>query len=773
MFITMNFNTKRLVLRGLFLLGSLGVFGGVLAQSGMGKTSQMSDQQIIQLWQQTQKAGMSESDVMKLLVQRGMSAGDVNTFKKRLLELQTSSKSKFSNQNIIKDTTSFLRDTTWVFEVPAVKKNKNYYGFDFFNNPNINFTPNFNLSTPANYVLGPNDELTLTITGMNELTNTSTITREGNYELPHAGLVSLQGLTMEQATARIKKKLTMAYPALASGKTQLIVTLGNLRSIRITIIGEAQSPGDYTVSALSSFFNVLYLSGGPAENGSLRKIELIRSNKVVETIDFYQFLQKGMMQKELRLQDQDVIRFPLYQKRVSMHGEVKRPAVYELLEKETLTDLINYAGGLGDEAFKSVAKIGQISDAERKVRDVPEADFSYYIPRNADSVVFEKVLTRFTNRVMIQGAVYRPGNYELTEGLTLLQLIQKAKGVRDDAFLNRAYIKRLLPGNAERAFVSFDVKALLSGSQNDIPLFREDSVVISMQDDVRDVLSITIGGNVRNPGTFQFRQGISLEDVILMAGGFTNDAANHKVEISRLEKNRTDTLANQLLNILTVEVDANLGNTGSKTLLQPLDYVFVPKLLNYQSLGGVKVRGEVLYSGDYAFERRDETIQDVIKRAGGISPYASMNDVQVFRNNLRVATNLLSADNMDANKFLLLPNDSIYIPRNEPFVEVKGAVFNPQIISYESKRFTDYISDAGGVTDNGNLRKAYIQYSNGLSKKIHHFLFFRRYPKVTAGSKIIIPEKSPNEKRGLSILEISTLTGTLATVISLIAVLRR
>lgn len=757
------------LLAGLLLL----VQWSVMAQSSNTRIGQLSDQQLTQLWQQTQKEGMSESDVMKVLVQKGLSMGEVNEIKKRIVGLQASNPAKFSKKNIIKDTASFMRDSTWVYEVPAIKKTTPYYGFDFFNNPNINFAPNLNMSTPANYVLGANDELTLTISGMNENTNTAVVTREGNYEIPRAGLVNVQGLTIEQAKAKIKKKLLMAYPALASGRTQLHLSLGNVRTIKVTIIGEAQSPGDYTVSSLSSFFNVLYLSGGPSDAGSLRKIELIRANKVIETIDFYQFLQKGMMNKELRLEDQDVIRFPLYHKRVSLHGEVKRPAIYELLDTETLTTLINYAGGLGDEAFKEVAKIGQVGSKERLLKDVPAADFSYYIPRNADSVVIEKISPRYANRVIINGAVYRPGNYELTDGLTVLKLIQKANGIRDEAFINRAYIKRLLPGNAERAFVAFNVKDILSGTVADIPLFREDSVVISTQDDMKDILSFTIGGNVRNPGTYQFRKGISLEDAIFMAGGFTNDAANHKVEISRLEKNKADTLANQLLNLIKVEVDANLANPSSKMLLEPLDYVFVPKLLNYQSLGSVKLRGEVLYTGNYALERRDETVQDVIKRAGGISPNASLANAQVFRNNLRVATNLFADDNTNGEKFLLLPNDSIFIPRSEPFVEVKGAVFNPQIISFNSGRFTEYISDAGGVTENGNLRRAYIQYPNGLNKKIRRFLFIRSYPKVIAGSKIIVPERNPNEKRGLSILEISTLTGTFATLISLIAVLRR
>jgi protein involved in polysaccharide export with SLBB domain len=309
----------------------------------------------------------------------------------------------------------------------------------------------------------------------------------------------------------------------------------------------------------------------------------------------------------------------------------------------------------------------------------------------------------------------------------------------------------------------------MTGTAMDIPLLKEDSVFILAKDSLQDIPTISVGGNVRAPGVFQYRQGMSLEDVILMAGGFTNAAATHKIEINRLERNKADTLANRLLNIIKVDIDSSLHNAAAKTPIEALDYVFVPRLLNYTSLGSVKLRGEVLYSGDYALEKRDETIQEVIRRAGGISPYASMSDAQVYRGNLRVATDLLASG---GSKFQLLPDDSIYIPRSEPFVEVKGAVFNPQIISYESSNFLSYISDAGGVTDKANLRKAYIQYSNGINSKIHHFLFFRIYPKVLAGSKIIVPEKPEGARRGLNIVEVSALTGSLSALIGLISILR-
>ncbi len=773
----MNLNTPKKIASFLFVLISILLSNISFSQNTslpslqMGKVNQMSDQQIIQIWQQSQKAGLSESDAMKMLVKKGMNPSEVNNFKKRLVQLQGGSKSKFSTATIIKDTADFLKDSSWVFEIPQVKKKSNYYGYELFSNPNISFEPNLRIATPRNYVLGADDEIMINYTGLNEASTETKISPEGTIQIPYAGVISLNGLTIEQATQKIKSKMTMAYPALASGRTQVFLTLTNLKTIRIAVIGETERPGNYQVSSLASFFNVLYLANGPSENGSLRKIELIRNNRVMETIDFYSFLEKGLL-KEIRLEDQDIIRFPPYVKRVSLNGEVKRPAIYELLEKETLGELIQFGGGLTEGAVKDVAKVVQMGDKEMKMRDIAVTDFNYFIPRNGDSVFFEKILPRFTNRVILSGAVYRPGNYELTDQLSLSKLIKKADGIKEDAFLNRGYIKRRTV-KAEREFLSFNPKEILNGKQADIMLLREDSVFILSKDSLQDVPTITVGGNVRSPGTFQFREGISLEDVILMAGGFTNDAANHKVEISRLEKNKADTLANKLIDRITLDVDSSLQNQSSRTLLKPLDYVFVPRLLNYRNLGIVKIRGEALYAGDYTLEKRNETVQEVINRSGGISPFASITDVQVFRKGLRVGTTLLSDGSGHQEKFLLQPDDSIYIPKKDPFVEVQGAVFNPQILSYGSDNFMSYISDVGGITDKGNLKKAYIQYSNGISRKIHHFLFFRRYPKVLPGSKIIVPERTESLRKGISVIEVSTLLGALAALVSVISILKK
>ncbi|MEN9685665.1 MAG: hypothetical protein RLZZ28_1451 [Bacteroidota bacterium] len=756
-------------------LMAIGYCPGIQAQSSSptGRVGQMSDQQIMQLWQQTQKAGMSESDVMKQLVSRGLSASDVTGFKQRLVQLQGQSKSKTGIQKInIKDTASFLADSSWIVAIPKIRKISPYYGFDFFSAPNISFEPNFSTSPPKTYILGPGDAITVTVTGVNEASISDKISRDGNFQMPYIGIVNLSGLTIDQAIQKLRSKMKTAYPALSTGKTSLFLTVDNVKSINISIIGEAELPGKYTVSALADFFNVLYLSGGPSENGSLRKIELIRNNKVIDTVDFYEFLQKGILHKDLKMENQDVIRFPVYTKRVALTGAVKRPSIYELLEKETIADLIRYSGGFGDNAYKASLKIVQMGDREKKIRDIGTADYNYIIPHNADSVNIESILSRFENRVILTGAVQRPGNYELTNGLTLSQLIKKADGLREDAFVNRGYIKRTKIEGAEKQFLAFDVKKITTGAEQDIVLVKEDSIYIIAKDSLQDIPTIRVGGNVREPGVFQFRKGLSLEDAIMLAGGFTNEAATHKVEISRLDRNKADTLSNKLVDLFTVNVDSSLQNPALKTVLEPMDYIFVPRLLNYRNLGGVRLRGEVLYTGDYALERRDESIQELIARAGGPTPYASLSNAQVYRNNLRVASTILSEEGKQQYRFLLLPGDSIFIPRNEPFVEVKGEVYNPQILRFKSNRFLSYISESGGITDKGNRKKAYVQYSNGVTRTIHHFLFFKNYPKVHPGSKIIVPEKTPGERKGLSIVELSALTGILTGIVSMIALLK-
>ncbi len=735
------------------------------------KLDQLSDQQILQIWQKSKNSGASESEGLSQLVNMGMDPSEINGFKKRLLKIQSITKiNNTGAKNIIKDSAIFMQDSTWVDEIPRFKKRTRYYGYEYFSNPTPILQPDLRVATPQNYILGPGDELSISIYGANVKEMDAVVSPEGTVLLEYKGFVSVTGLTIEDATKKFKSKLATIYPSLNNGGSKLTVTLSKIRSIRVTVIGEAEFPGDYVINAQAGFFNVLYLSNGPTINGSLRKIDLIRNNKVIDSVDFYSFLQKGMLEKNIRLQDQDVIRFRPYQKKLILSGEVRRVGIYELLEKETLADGLQYAGGLTPSAVKDLSKMVQNDIRSLTVKDVAIADFGYTIPHNGDSVFIDKILPVFTNRVVLEGAVYRPGNYELSPQLSVASLIKKADGLREGAFANRAYIKRNRP-NLEPTLISFNIKNVLAGTEPDIVLMKDDSVFIAKTDALQNNATISVGGSVKNPGIYAYRRGMQIEDLILLANGFNSDAANHKVELSRLTKNKSDTLANQLLVVTQVDIDSSLLNIKGDHFLEPYDYIYVPQLLNYRNLGSVLLTGEVLYAGAYALEKRNETVQEIISRAGGITPFASMSDVQVYRSGLRVATDFLSKENNKTQKFLLQPGDSIHIPRNETFVEVKGAVFNPQILDFDSNSFLYYISSSGGVTDKGNLKKAYVQYSNGINRKIKHFLFFRNYPKIYPGTKIIVPEQTEGVKKGLNVIEISAITGTLTALVSLISIL--
>ncbi|MEX8548393.1 MAG: SLBB domain-containing protein [Mucilaginibacter sp.] len=745
------------------------------------KVSQLSDDQITQAWKKLQDSGISEQDAYKLLAQRGMPATEVEELKNRVTLLGLNKKTPIKTASSAeKKNIDFSRSINDSVSVPkpvkplpplAAAPVLNVYGTDFFNQAAIRFEPNFNVATPKGYVLGPGDEVIVLVTGLNESSVRTKISPEGNLQIPYAGIVYVNGFTIEQATSLIRNKMTKVYPALRSGQTQLTVNLGNTRSIKITIVGEVKTPGTYTLSSLATLFNALYNSGGPNANGSLRYIELIRNNKSYKTVDFYTFLQRGLLDGNVRLEDQDVIRIPVYKKRVGISGEVKRPAIYELKETEQLDDLIRYAGGYTDIAYKGIAKVDQINTLEREVKDVPANLFSNYIPHNGDLVQIGAITNRYTNRITLEGAVYRPGTYELTAGFTLAELLKTAQGLKPEAYMERGYIKRTLP-NLEKDFIAFKPSDIISG-KNDVPLLRDDSVIVQDRTAFTSNQKITVNGYVRRPSILTFRKGIKLADAIAMAGGFNEEAADHHVEISRIIKNESDSVANQLVSTFIVNMDDK--NSSQDVELQPLDYINVPRLVNYRSLGNVSVKGEVLFPGDYAVQKRDETATDFLKRAGGITPYGSVENTQVYRNGVRVNLELAAknADRKNNKNMVLLPGDSVFVPRVISYVEVSGAVNNPQFVSYNGRRFRYYINSAAGLTENARLKGAYIKYPDGLNRPVRHFLFFRNYPSVKPGSKIIVPVKTPKAlKIGFGDLAV-IIAPVLTALVSLFAILHK
>ncbi|MDB5002321.1 MAG: hypothetical protein JWQ34_546 [Mucilaginibacter sp.] len=744
------------------------------------KVSQATDEQITQAWKKLQDSGLSEQEAYSMLAKNGVPTEEVQAFKDRVTLLGLNKKASVTKAvpSTEKQKTGSSRDIIDLvikpkpFELPHTNTKQpvlEVYGTQFFKQA-ITFEPNFSIATPKSYVLGPGDKVLILLTGLNEKNLESIVTPDGNLQIPFAGLVHVNGFTIEQATSLIKSKMTKIYPGLSSGQTQLIVNLGTTRSIKVTVKGEVKTPGSFTLSSLATFPNALYNSGGPSANGSLRYIKLIRNNKLYKTIDFYNYLQNGIQDGDIRLEDQDVIQIPVYKKRVSISGEVKTPAIYELKENEHLDDLIKYASGYTDIAYTGIAKVDQINDLQHEVKDVPANLFSNYTPHNGDKIQIGAITNRYTNRVVLEGSVYRPDVYELTAGLTLSQLLKLAQGLKPEAYMERGYINRTLP-NLEKQSIPFNPAEILSGV-NDIPLLREDSVVIMDRGAFISNQKVTVSGHVKRPSIITYRKGLKLADVIAMAGGFADEAADHHIEINRVIKNESDSVANQQVNTFVVDMangkDANIE-------LEPMDVINVPRLVNYRSLGDVVVRGEVVFPGEYPVQKRNETALEFLQRAGGVTPYGSMENAQVYRNGVRVNLDLAAKTNVpEANKnMILLPGDSVYVPRVISYVEVSGAVNNPQYISYNGRRFKYYINAAAGTTENARLKGAYIQYPDGLNQPVRHFLFFRHYPKVKPGSKIVVPEKTPDNKIKIGFGDLGSIAAALTALVSIVAILHK
>ncbi len=746
------------------------------------KVSQASDEQITQAWKKIQESGIAEEDAYKLMAARGIDAEQIQAFKDRVTLLGLNKKAVPKSTGTEKQKTGSSRDIIDLVVRPkpldkltvgdTAKQALEIYGTEFFKQA-ITFEPSFSIATPKGYVLGPGDKVIILVTGLNEKSIEATVTPDGNLQIPLAGLVYVNGFTIEQATSLIRTKLTRVYPGIGSGQTNLTVNLGTTRSIRVTVKGEVKTPGSYTISSLATLPNALYHSGGPGANGSLRYIKLIRGNKLYKTVDLYSYLQSGIQEGNIRLEDQDVIQIPVYKKRVSISGQVKNPAIYELKDDEHLDDLINYAGGFTDIAYTGIAKVNQVNDLQYGVKDVPANVFANYTPRNGDRVSIGALTNRYTNRVVLAGAVYRPDVYELTAGLTLSQLLKLAQGLKPEAYMERGYINRTLP-NLEKTQLSFKPAEILSG-QNDIPLLREDTVVIMHREAFTPNQTVTVSGYVRRPSIIPFRKGVRLADVIATSGGFADEAADHHVEINRVIKNESDSVANQQVTTFVVDMSAKTGGRNDIEL-EPLDVINVPRLVNYRALGNVSVTGEVVFPGDYPVQKRNETASEFLQRAGGVTPYGSIENTQVFRNGVRVNLDLArNANKAEAGKtMILLPGDSVYVPRVVSYVEVSGAVNNPQYITYKGRSFKYYINAAAGVTENARLKGAYIQYPDGLNQPVKYFLFFRNYPSVKPGSKIVVPEKKPDiNLLKLGFGNIGGIAAAMTALVSIVALLRK
>ena len=583
------------------------------------KVDALTDAEIAQIKAQINQAGVSIDMLESQTIAKGMSPVEFAKLRARLASSKAGTK---SGSPLIKRTitSKSLDEKETTTKASVIKINPLIYGSELFANEN-GFGENQNIATPLNYEVGTNDVLKLVVYGVQEYSSDLDVSKEGTVLIDNVGRVKVAGLTIEAATTRIKQQMAnTAYPSLRSGESKLALTVGDTRTIQVTIIG-AQRSGNYNVSSLSTILNALTEAGGPNEIGSYRNIELIRNNKLFKKIDLYAFMQNGDQSQNMGLKDRDVIRVPAYKGRVEIKGQVKRPGIFEINgTAENFNQFLQYAGGFDDTAYTAWVKVIQKNDKEKSVKDLGAKEFASYQPQGGDIIQVSKILDRFQNRVKLSGAVFRPDVYELTEGMRISDLIQKADGLKEDAYVGRAQLIRLKP-NLLKELVSINLgKALQKGSEENIYLQREDELYINSIVDLRDSLTVDLLGEVRNQGRFNYVDSMTVKDLILMAGGFKYEASK-QIEVARLIQNDGGTVANnKVATIFSTVVNGDLSfNPGQENfVLQPMDVVTITKKVGYTNPEVVSITGQVNNVGKYTLSSRVERVSDIVKRAGGL-----------------------------------------------------------------------------------------------------------------------------------------------------------
>ena len=780
------------------------------------KVETLTDAQIQQLLDQLEKSGMTESQLEQMALARGMQPSQIRELRSRINEYRMKGSSldglertrgrlrayssdsdtlllrqrgyqRFEEETYKEepDFFDFLLDTE---DITEIKPEDKIFGMKLFRNEKITFQPALNIPTPIDYQLGYGDELIIDIWGVSEMTYSEILSPDGSILIPGIGPIYLSGLTVDDAHKKLRKELSKIYAGLSGNNPNvfLTVSIGNIRSIHVNLVGEVFVPGTYTLPSMATAFNALYASGGPTISGSLRNIKLIRNNKAIATIDFYQFLLDGTMEGNIRLQDQDVIFIEPYSDRVEIEGEIKRPGLYEMKKGESLAELLKFSGGFTGKAYKKSITTIRNTDRENQIRDTKEDKFGEFQLQNGDYVKVDSILSRYENRVEITGAVFRPGSYSLEEGMTLVDLLQKAEGLREDAFPNRGVLYRQKE-DMSMEVIAFD-RSSLASEESSIELHKEDLVVIPSIFDLREEYTIEIMGEVRKPGKYPFIINSGIEDLIIQAGGLLESASMSNLEIARRVKNPNSLIStNKVADIYQFSISPGLriSPEASNFKLEPFDMIFVRSSPGYQTQKLIIVEGEVNFPGDYSLSEKDERISTIVVRSGGLTSYAYPQGARLIRKlpeederksevieNLAImAKDTLALEKtrktetaIGINLHRILENpgskydifveegDKLIIPKQLQTVNLQGGVLYSTTVRYDERmRFSNYISRAGGFTENARKSNSYIIYPNGSVDKTKSFFFIKSFPKVEPGSEIYVPLK--DERRKLSTAE--------------------
>lgn len=795
----------------------------------------MSDKQVIQYIARQHKAGRSQSQIMTSLVQRGVKVDQIrrlrNQYDKQLrdrgitvaadgtvsapvdrLKANTDdATSQDLNTAKVGTTGTVTQDASE--DIEEVKEDvqatsgvnegtgKKIFGHDIFNNRRLSFEPSMNIATPQNYVLGPGDQIVVDIYGASQRTHQLTISPDGQVTVPGFGPIAVSGLSVSAAHAKIRSSLGSRY---ASSDIQL--TLGRTRSIMVNVMGEVRTPGTYTLSGYSTVFHALYSAGGIKDLGTLRNIKVYRQGRLVTIVDIYEYILNGRLAGNIRLQDNDVIQVGPYDCLVGITGNVKRTMFYEMRKNESVATLIKYAGGFTGDAYTKSVRLVRQNGERYSVFNVNEFDMSNFMVADGDAVTVDGMINRYENMVEIKGAVFRPAQYQLGGNVNSVKtLIQAAEGVTEDAFTAHAVMHRL---KADRSLeiIPVDVQGILDGTVADIPLKNEDVLFIPTNADLRQERTLTITGYVMSPGTYQYADNTTIEDLILEAGGLRDQASMARVDVSRRildpsSSKKTDEIAKSFT--LKIKDGLIIGEDRS-FILEPYDVVHVRRSPAFHTARNITVSGEVNFEGNFTLENKKMRLSDAIRMAGGITDAAYLRgayltrvltDEERVRNRLTLEAvrNILSerGDSLAWSKMDLSNNypiginleeamkhpgsdadiiiregDRLYVPEYNGTVKISGDVMFPNTVFYESgEKYKYYINQAGGFGHRAKKSKTFIVYQNGTVG------LTSKGAKPEPGCEIVVPSKKRSNPLNLS--NIATVASSMSSLATLIIALSR
>ena len=693
----------------------------------------------------------------------------------------------------------FMMPDSLKYEWGKEKSNKRkIFGHDIFNNKNLTFESSMNLATPQNYVLGAGDAVNVDIWGASQESVTEVISPDGTITIEGYGVINLGGLSVTQAKAKLKRVLGPRYQG-----SNIELTLGQTRTITVSVMGEVKVPGTYTISAFATVYNALYMAGGPNDIGTLRNIKVYRKGKLLSSVDVYDFLLNGKLSGDVRLQDNDVITVSPYEALVNVTGKVKRPMFYEMKKTESAATLLRYAGGFTGDAYTKAIRVNRKAGAGYSVFSIGEFDTNSFLLMDEDSVSVDSTLNRYQNMVEIRGGVFRPGMYQVGgEISTVKSLVEAAAGLTEEAISQHAVMHRT---KADRSLemISLDLRAIMEGTAPDVPLKNEDIIYVASHQERDEKKTVTIYGEVAYPGVYRYAENETVEDLIIQAGGPTEAASLAKVDVARRVTNPNSTEAgNEISQNFSFKLnpDFTISDQADFTL-QPFDEVYVRRSPDYNEQQNVTIEGEVQFGGNYALTNKGQRLSELIKMAGGLTNQAYAEGTKLMRQMtpderdmmetiLRTAQRNSGNDSIDIKKLMtnatypvgieldkalknpgtdddpiLREGDRIVVPRYDGTVKINGEVLFPNTVYFKEGKSTDYyINLAGGTTSTAKKSMTVIIYMNGMVARAD------RKHKPRPGCQIVVPTKS--RRKGMSlpeILSIGSSTASIATMIATIA----